>query len=226
MNKKGLLTLTLSLGLGLNACSQAEKSEDSATQESLEQEVSEIYHGLEYNDDWIWDEMQNMAQPLLDAGGKPTTTPELFGDQVNFMRMVNNYMVIRGYDKDFMENESTVAVLRTAIRYSIDIYALFPMGLETSLDRIQRGLSEDDIIGKPGKIVIIRTSKPVERGYLLGDDWLVLAWTRIDKPDKVEYSRIRYIGQKENEIFRGQFLEETSREFIFPKLEPRIKSAY
>jgi len=214
MNKRNLLHIIASSGLILGGAHIAE------TQEPPDHD---IVQRLQDDDGWldrIIDEMYNAKD------GKIMTEFEFFSNLQHNLMFANNHIVFRGYDAKFMEwaaGSGMVEALTVPVMRGVHIYALLPegLGLDTSLDRLYREISDDPIFSKKaGNIVIIRTPKPMDKGYILISDLAVSVWdsTLPSVSETASYFRAFEFNLNLNNLFGRRFLIETGQDSVYSNL--------
>src|SRR3989344_2324913 len=215
MNKRNLLRIVACSGLILGGPHIAE------TQEPPDQN---IVQRLQDGDSWL-DKVIDDIIARKDA----TVVSELeyFSNLAEILMFAHKYIVIRGYDARFMESkkvgeDGVLGELKVPVMRGSSIYALMPEGIDTVLDQLCREISNDPIFSEKAKnIVIVRTSKPMDKGYILAGELLVAVWDS-RKPSAHPESRLNgayfrafEINFESNELLGKQFLIETGQDSVY-----------
>lgn len=199
----------------------------SEAQETFQFKESKIAQKLEYDDKWI----DAQIQQVVTRGEKLPSESEFYRRQAALLAQANEYIVFRGYDVRFMEEPRTRKILSILPKF-VDIYALLPESLDTTLDEVYRELSNDPLYSKrTNHVVIVRTSDPLDKGYILCDDWFVGVWdsssVHHDQQGSDVYYKTFSVNRSLNDFFGKKFLIETKQDSVhvdstqkalFPKL--------
>ena len=90
-----------------------------------------------------------------------------FSCQAEYLAAVKKSLLLKGYDKPMMEHPAVSQSIKDMIsKGNIRISAIFPKDTQTYLDCSDGGSCP----------TILRTTKKLERGYIIFDDWGVTEW--------------------------------------------------
>lgn len=226
MKKRNLLSIIACSGFILGSTQIIEAQERLQPVQREESSSSQIL--MQYEDKWLDREIERIISTVK----KDEIVPELeyfvnLTHHLIFPR-ADDYIVIRGNDARFMESkvcnrwgkEYMYEMFKDLVIRGFRIYALVPEESDTGLDRLYKEISGDPQYSENAKnIVIKRTPKPMDKGYILIGDWYVSVWDSKRPPLHPEdigtgsYFRACFRDYRLNELMRRQFLIETITSF-------------